>query len=133
MAWKERFAGLVALTIAAAVLSACAGSPPAPAGSAKAATLRVPGVKALPGLSPEDIVALLGQPDLQRSEEPAELWQYRAADCTLSLFFYREQDGYRLVRAETWPRNLANGVIPARCNDETAPARAHLVALRTTS
>lgn len=92
-----------------------------------ATATHVPGLKELTGLHPIDIVAMLGQPDLRRAEPPAELWQYRSADCILNLFFYRERDGgYRLARAETWQRNLAGGTVPARCHDETAPVRAHI-------
>jgi hypothetical protein len=50
----------------------------------------------------------------------------------LNLFFYRERDGgYRLARAETWQRNLAGGTVPARCHDETAPVRAHIIATQS--
>lgn len=117
----------------AALLSACAtpelstSQTPLPITPipAAAGTSRPGELKELTGLRPAAIVALFGDPDLRRDEPPAELWQYRAADCILNLFFYRENDGYRLLRAETWQRNLAGGTVPARCHDETI--KAHLI------
>jgi hypothetical protein len=94
---------------------------------AAAGTSRPGELAALTGRRPAEIIALLGEPDLRRDEPPAELWQYRAADCILNLFFYRQDDGYRLMRAETWQRNLAGGTTPARCHDEAAPVKARLV------
>lgn len=70
---------------------------------------------------------MLGQPDLRRDEPPAEVWQYRDADCVVNLFFYQGQDGYRLVHSEAWQRSLAVGATPGRCSDEAAPLRAHLM------
>ncbi len=57
------------------------------------------------------------------------LWQYRAADCVLNLFFYHERGGDRLVHMETWQRNLAGGATPVPCRDQNAPVRAHLISL----
>ena len=87
---------------------------------------QVPAIGDLAGMGPPEILALLGEPDLQREEPPAEIWQYRAADCVLDLFFYRQGDALRLVRAETRDRKLAMGVTPQRCRDDGAPLRAHL-------
>ena len=70
---------------------------------------------------------MLGKPDLQRAEPPAELWQYRAADCVLNLFFYSDAGGSHLTHAEAWQRTLAGGAVPARCHDEDAPIKAHLI------
>jgi hypothetical protein len=92
---------------------------------------RLPSLNQLTGLHPTEIIALLGQPDLRRDEPPAQLWQYRAADCVLNLFFYRERGAYRLTRAETWDRSFAGSSSPGRCRDATAPVRAHLVSLRS--
>jgi len=88
---------------------------------------RAPEIKDLAGLQPADVVSILGAPDLRREEPPAELWQYRAADCVLNLFFYGEAGGYRLAHAEAWQRTLSGGSAPARCRDEAAPIKAHLV------
>ena len=84
-------------------------------------------IKDLAGLEPADVVSLLGPPDLRRDEPPAKLWQYRAADCVLNLFFYSEAGGYRLAHAEAWQRTLGGGSVPARCHDKDAPIKAHLV------
>ena len=88
---------------------------------------RAPEIKDLAGLQPADVVSILGSPDLRRAEPPAELWQYRAADCVLNLFFYSEEGGYRLAHAEAWQRTPTAGSVPARCHDEDAPIKAHLV------
>jgi hypothetical protein len=138
-ALKGRRTVLTTLIITAALLSACAAPQPPTVSHAApqmtpvpvATAVHVPGLKELTGLRPTDIVAILGQPDLRRDEPPAQLWQYRATDCILNLFFYREKDGYRLAHAETWQRNLAGGTVPARCHDENAPVRAHLVSTQS--
>lgn len=91
-----------------------------------AAPSRLPAIGELAGMAPPEILALLGKPDLQREEPPAEIWQYRTADCVLDLFFYRQGDDLRLVHAETRDRELAVGLTPQRCPDESAPLRAHL-------
>ncbi len=132
--------GLPMVVMAAAFLVGCAApeavtsrAPGQAIPSPAAATLsaRIPGLQELTGLHPPDIVAMLGQPDLRRDEPPAQLWQYRAADCVLNLFFYREGTGYRLAHAETWQRSLGGSATSARCNDENAPVRAHLVSVQS--
>jgi hypothetical protein len=87
----------------------------------------MPAIRDLAGLKPADVISILGQPDLRRDEPPAELWQYRAADCVLNLFFYSEAGDYRLAHAEAWQRTLASGSGPTRCHDEDAPIKAHLI------
>jgi hypothetical protein len=131
-------AAAVAAAIAiAGALTACA----APGGSATATTAltpsaifahpaaapRAPDIKDLAGLKPNDVLSMLGKPDLKRAEPPAELWQYRAADCVLNLFFYSDAGGAHLTHAEAWQRTLAGGSSPARCHDEDAPIKAHLI------
>lgn len=139
-ALKGRGSALAAVITATALLTACTAPQPivshapgraTPVPVAAPLSPRVPGLKDLAGLHPADIVALLGQPDLRRDEPPAELWQYRAADCVLTLFFYREPGGYRLARAETWQRNFAGNPASMHCRDENAPVRAHLVATQS--
>jgi hypothetical protein len=139
MSWvKGRTAGLVVAMTATALLAACAGPQPGvpgaaagvPFGASPAAIAvpgRIPHLAELTGLQPPQIVAMLGQPDLKRDDPPAEVWQYRAADCVLNLFFYEDQQVYHLTHAETWDRNLSTSVAPARCRDEDAPLKAHLV------
>ena len=131
-----RAAAIAAAVAIAGMLSACA----APGNSASTGVAsvartpflshdspRAPEIKDLAGLKPADVVSILGQPDLKRDEPPAELWQYRAADCVLNLFFYDDAGGYRLAHAEAWQRTLAGGSLPARCHDEDAPIKAHLI------
>ncbi len=64
--------------------------PPAPQ---KTARLRVnDDPHQLMGLAPEALGRLLGPPSLLRTETPAEVWQYRAADCVLDIFLYAEEE-----------------------------------------
>jgi hypothetical protein len=135
MELRGRAAGFAAAIVIAVTVSACA-SPDGlgmamPATAASPGSLhtlsRVPAIKDLAGLKPDDVLSILGQPDLKRDEPPAELWQYRAADCVLNLFFYNDADGYRLSHAEAWQRTLAAGASPAHCHDENAPIKAHLI------
>ncbi len=112
----RRFAVIVAVIVAAGLLSACTQSRKVPsAGEASAGTsgpeaadekapvqeTAVPRAPALPEIddNPEQLLAmtrddlngLLGQPDLVRREKPAEIWQYRGKDCVLDLFLYNEE------------------------------------------
>ncbi len=133
MRLKGRVAGLTTVVAAAALVSACASPSPGAAnspgamGSIGRPGSHVPALKELNGLQPPQILAMLGQPDLRRDEPPAEIWQYRAADCVLNLFFYEDAGSYKLTHTETWQRNLAGGSAPATCRDESAPLKAHLV------
>lgn len=132
-----RIAAAVLALALAALASACA--PPSPGGtdtiidanSAAPAIFRSPShppdIRDLAGLRPADIVSILGPPDLKRDEPPAELWQYRAPDCVLNLFFYDHAGGFRLTHVETWQRSLAAGSAPTRCHDEDAPIKAHFI------
>jgi hypothetical protein len=44
----------------------------------------------LMGLAPAGLDRLLGRPSLLRSEPPAQVWQYTAADCVLDVFLYTD-------------------------------------------
>jgi len=136
MLLKGRVAAIAAAVAIAGMLSGCAA--PGNTASTRVASVapmpalsrdapRAPEIKDLAGLKPADVLSMLGQPDLKRDEPPAELWQYRAADCVLNLFFYDDAGGYRLAHAEAWQRTLAGGSLPARCHDEDAPIKAHLI------
>lgn len=48
------------------------------------------------GARPSGVIAALGEPAQIRRDGPAEVWQYRGADCVLDLFLY-ETDGSRRV------------------------------------
>jgi hypothetical protein len=128
------FAAAVAIPAALPACAAPNGATPASraAASAPAADFsrhaaRAIDIKDLAGLQPADVVSILGPPDLRRDDPPAELWQYRAADCVVNLFFYSEAGAYRLAHVEAWQRALNGGSAPARCHDEDAPIKAHLV------
>ena len=62
------------------------------AGNARAALSQprvYPAPSTLSGLDPGQVVELLGPPPFRRSDNPAEIWQYRAPACVLDLFLYR--------------------------------------------
>ncbi len=60
---------------------------------AKAPKPRVyPEPHVLDGLTAQKVEALLGAPGFKRSDEPAEIWQYRVKTCTLDLFMYENLD-----------------------------------------
>jgi hypothetical protein len=138
-------ARLAAAAVMAALVSACAATPGDPtmgnlesarAGMTTGAlpasvpahhVTRAPDIKDLNGLKPDDVLSMLGQPDLRRDEPPAEVWQYRAADCVLNLFFYDEAGGYRLAHTESWQRTLSSSTSPAQCRDADAPIKAHFI------
>jgi len=73
--------------------------------SIQPATLHRPLLPTLTGLSAAEAVGWFGEPDFRRTEPPAELWQYRSADCVLDLFLYRDPAGLRVVHSETRERN----------------------------
>ncbi|NQV99049.1 MAG: hypothetical protein HQ483_05095 [Rhodospirillales bacterium] len=59
--------------------------------TAKAARV-YPEPAVLDGLSAQKVEELLGLPEFKRSDEPAEIWQYRVKNCTLDLFMYETLD-----------------------------------------
>ena len=46
----------------------------------------------LMGLAPHAVNRLLGPPSLLRTELPAQVWQYTAADCVLDIYLYAEEE-----------------------------------------
>ena len=40
------------------------------------------------GLSPNEVTAFMGQPELRRQEPPAEVWQYRTSTCVFDVYLY---------------------------------------------
>ncbi|MBY0430629.1 MAG: hypothetical protein K2Q10_05490 [Rhodospirillales bacterium] len=54
----------------------------------------------LHGLGSLDVKAMLGVPNFQRSEEPAEVWQYFGQGCILDLFLYDEEGMQRVAFAQ---------------------------------
>ncbi len=63
------------------------------AASAAAAPAGSDSPRRLVGIDRPALQTLLGAPALQRVEGKAELWQYRAANCVLDVFFYAGTDG----------------------------------------
>jgi hypothetical protein len=123
-----------AVLIAGLMLAACssgpwAGAPPSASYPDVAPTLaalgRPPAIADLKGLAPEQVTALIGNPDLRRTDPPAEIWQYRSADCVLELYFYNSGASRRMVYAEahrrTPERRPGDGVA---CSQNLGPLRA---------
>jgi hypothetical protein len=81
-------AGLAGLLLAGCVADGgprggpVASVPPGGSGSVSA------GPDALLGAPAERVLAALGQPEVQRRERPAEIWQYRGRGCVLDVFLY---------------------------------------------
>jgi len=57
----------------------------------------VPAVESLRGLEAGKVTLMLGEPQFQRVDSPAELWQYRLGGCVLDLFFYPSSSGEMAV------------------------------------
>ena len=83
---------------------------PTPAPMPAAARLLV--LDQIAGMRSEDLAAVLGPPDFRRSEPPAELWQYRSADCVLDIFLYRDGGDYRVAQSAVRNRHLLAGLEP---------------------
>jgi hypothetical protein len=60
------------------------------------------------GLGPDQLTALLGRADFTRNDGPAEIRQFREADCVLDVFLYQDpsEGGYRVEHVETRDRGL---------------------------
>ena len=98
-----------AVLAASLLLAACSGhpnslSPQVTATPAVAPTGRLSALGDLNGLAPAQVAALIGDPDLRRVDPPAEVWQYRNANCVLELYFYDSGADSRMVYAETRSR-----------------------------
>ena len=112
---------------AISILGACAGSPPQPVAVAAPPTAEpvaaapppvagsppqaasVPaatGARALIGLTREDVSARFGPAGFVRRDGPAEVWRYRATECFLEIFIYRDADNSQRV-AHVDARNFA--------------------------
>jgi len=57
----------------------------------------VPAVESLRGLEAGKVTLMLGEPQFQRIDSPAELWQYHLGGCVLDLFFYPSSSGEMAV------------------------------------
>ena len=122
--------GLAGAAALALLLAACGANPATVSASPDNPTLtvtlaslgRAPELRDLKGMAPAQVAALIGDPDFRRSDPPAEIWQYRSADCVLDLFFYSENSDTRLVYSETRSRNPQRGTkAAAACADAGVP------------
>jgi hypothetical protein len=112
------------------LLAGCGASPPEAAmppgqtwfaaAALQPAALRLPGAETLMGLGIGELLARLGEPDLRRAEPPAELWQYRSADCVLEVILYAEAGTARVIGSEIYARG-ADGT--AWCPSLGGPAK----------
>jgi len=76
-------------------------------------------------MKPDEVEALVGNPDFRRVEAPGELWQYRTAECVVDFFFYGKGDARHVVHADARGRDPAQRD-EARCGDGSAVLDAKL-------
>lgn len=76
----------------AALLAGC-GTPGTGGGGGGAGSVDP---ETLMGLSPNEVAAMMGQPELRREETPAQVWQYRTGTCVFDVYFY-DQGGRQQV------------------------------------
>jgi len=126
-----RRVSLLLATSLTLLVGACASAPPAaPVTQAPPDDVRIASLAnsseftTLGGISSAAVKRLLGEPDLRRQEPPAEIWQYRSADCVLEVFLYRDQGQYRVAYAETHDRGLVR-VSQSSCYVSIVAARDH--------
>jgi hypothetical protein len=62
-----------------------------------------PDPASLKGTSARNVVDTIGKPGFIRKDQPAEIWQYRGATCTLDVFLYQSVTGapYKVDYIET--------------------------------
>jgi hypothetical protein len=103
---------LVPATPAAPAASAPEAVPPPQAsaipGAQAAAIPTVPQLARFHDMRAADVEALVGDPDFRRVEPPAELWQYRTAECVVDLFFYGQGEDRRVVHEDARGRDPAH-------------------------
>lgn len=76
------------------------------AGALRPAALRLPSAETLMGLGASDMLARFGEPDLRRAEPPAELWQYRSADCVLEVILYAASGTPHVIGSQIYARSV---------------------------
>ncbi|HEY7989770.1 MAG TPA: hypothetical protein VID77_00150 [Stellaceae bacterium] len=85
----------------------------------------VPRLARFANMKPDEVEALVGNPDFRRVEPPGELWQYRTAECVVDFFFYGRGDARHVVHADARGRDPAHQN-DARCGDGSAVLDARL-------
>lgn len=58
----------------------------------------------LKSMSPYELIAALGRPDLQRREKPAEVWQYEAKECVVDIVLFDKGRGAKVTYLESRDR-----------------------------
>ena len=58
----------------------------------------------LVGLTPKELTARLGAPDVANGDGAGALWTYRLPDCAVLVFFEDKGRGLRVAGAEAGPR-----------------------------
>ena len=56
----------------------------------------IPTPQRMVGMSPDELIRVLGEPGFKRRDDPAEIWQYKGAGCFLDVFLYREPGGAKV-------------------------------------
>lgn len=59
-------------------------------------------------MEPAKVVELIGEPSFQRRDLSVMVWQYRAQDCVMDLFWYDTDAGPELMYYEARAENLAH-------------------------
>ncbi len=76
----------------------------------------------LMGLDPVGLAKVLGDPELIRREQPAEIWQYRGASCVFDVFLYEDAGLKRVTYLEARD-STAQRVEERGCFNELLRAR----------
>lgn len=105
--WRGRLRPAVPALCVAALLAAC-GTTGSGAGGGAAGSVDP---ETLMGLSPNEVSAMMGQPELRRQEQPAEIWQYRTGTCVFDVFFYDQGGRQQVTHYEA--RHRQQGTVSA--------------------
>lgn len=131
--WR-RPATVIALLIAPLLAAACTPDGGTALRGPQEPALRTLAPEQLLGLSQAEVSALLGEPELRRTEAAIQIWQYRSARCVLDLFLYPDGGDVRLVadrvavvHVETRPRVAGRGQpVTGPCAEGVLQTRAPL-------
>ena len=100
---------MASLAMVAIVLGACAGASPGDRlarkgptpSSGNPATSATDGLATrLVGLSADEVRSRFGNPDVQRSEARAELWQYARSGCVVLIYLYPDASGSQVTHVD---------------------------------
>ena len=117
-------ARIVATLVLAAALAACQTARSGGAGSGGAGARSAPvDPQQVIGASEGAVARLIGQPELKRREEPAEVWQYRTRSCVFDVYLYPAAGGGRSVTHVDARHRREGGVSAAACLGEIVATR----------